>query len=258
MHVDANGIEHKGYQSYLDLWHMVDWAGYQTIYVDEIDPQSDNTYIFTPMNGECANGWNAPKAQIILWQMEWQLTDEHNAPNGVSRVWCSDAAFAKRNKYEYVPMGGDILLNETADTSYKLYDVALLSYQTPRRQIVTQQLQDSGLTIAPNIGLQGWVRSMVLNQSSMMVHTHQTETGKGIAPLRWCLAAAHHLPLITETIPDRGMFEYKHMIQSSYDLLAPVAKGVLMDKRLLRDCADALYQLLCCEWTFKRSVEANV
>lgn len=248
-----------GYQSYNDLWRLVELAGYPVIYVDQIDPQSDNTYIFSPANGETVNGWPDARATIIQWQLEWELTDEHNPPPGVRRVWCSDAAFAKRRGYEYVPMGSDVGLCEIADEPpYELYDVALLSYQTPRRQIITEQLRAEGLSIAPNSGLSGWARSMVLLQSAAMVHTHQTEQGKGIAPLRWCIAAAHRLPMITEQIPERGIFTFSYMVQAEYRYLASFAANMLKDRRLLNDYGLALHHLLCRDYTFVKAVESHV
>jgi hypothetical protein len=248
-----------GYQSYNDLWNMVKWAGYPIIYVDQIDPQSDNTYIFTPMNGECINGWKNPKAEIILWQMEWQLTDEHNAPQGVSRVWCSDAAFAKRNHYEYVPMGGDSRLKEDVyPYGGRKYDVSFLSYQTPRRQVITTQCFNNGLVIAPSSGLQGSERTQVLLHSHLMLHIHQRDDTKGVAPLRWCLAAAHGLPLITESVPDFGIFDARYMMQARYETIASFTANALQDTHMLQDYASSLHQLLCVDYDFKRSVESHV
>jgi hypothetical protein len=247
-----------GYQSYNDLWNMVAWAGYPIIYVDQIDPQSDNTYIFTPMNGECVNGWKNPKAEIILWQLEWQLTDEHNAPEGVSRVWCSDAAFAKRNGYEYVPMGGHNRLDECEEHVRNIHDVSFLSYQTPRRQHITQQMNKLGLNLAPSSGLSGYDRSIVLRQSSLMVHIHQEETTRGVAPLRWCLAAAHKLPLITEQVPDAGIFDARYMMQARYETIASFTSEIVKEWRILQEYSEALYQLLCVDYTFRKSVDSHV
>lgn len=250
-----------GYHSYNDLWRMVELAGYPIIYVDQIDPQSDNTYIVTPLNDEWLNGWQSPKARIIHWELEWR-TDWRanvNTPQGIAETWVSDKAYADKIGARYVPMGGDARLNEVNQpVTHTLYDVALLSYQTPRRQVITQQLQQQGVTIAPNSGLHKWARSMVLNQCSVMCHTHQTEQSNGVAPLRWCIAAAHKLALISETVPDRGIFGYSHMMQADYDYLASFTSGVLMDKRLLNDYALALHDLLCRDYTFKIGVEKHV
>jgi len=250
-----------GYQSYNDFFKLVELAGYPLIYVDQIDTSTDNTYIFTPMNGECVNGWPIGKAQIILWQMEWQITDEHNTPPGVTRVWCPDAWFAQKQGYEYVPIGSDVRLCEATDDYIpKQYDVSFLSYQTPRRQFITQQCKSHGLTIAPNSGLHGYARSVVLLQSRLMMHIHQHDTIPGIAALRWALAATHRMPLLTESVANYGIFNYKYMMQARYGTIAEFAQSLMMDENryMLDDYAAQLYQLLCVEKTFAKVVNANV
>lgn len=260
VHVDPDGKEHKGYGSYLDLWHMVEWNKYPLIYVDQIEPESDNTYIFSPANGETTNGWPNAKAEIILWQLEWQLTTEHNTPSGVRRVWASDAWFAKEHGYEYVPMGSDERLNELGNQypAQKRYDVAILSYQTHRRQAITAQLEQSGLRLAPISGVWGRLRSDVLLSSYAMVHTHQNDNMPTIAPLRWAIAAAHSLPMISETVNDRGIFGYSTMVQADYKFLSAFTVNMLKDKRLLVDYGAALHELLCKEYTFRKVIESNV
>lgn len=258
--IDPDGTKHYGYGSYLDLWHMVEWNKYPLIYVDEIDPQSDNTYIFSPANAETMNGWPNAKAQIILWQLEWMLTDEHNTPPGVKRTWSMDKWMAESRGFEYVPIGGDERLNELGTKYYpqKRYDVAIMSYQTHRRQVITAQLENAGLSLAPLNNLWGRKRSDVLLSSWCMCHTHQVDNAPGIAGLRWCLAAAHNLPMISEQVNDRGIFTPSHMVQAEYKYLAAFTANMLKDKRMLADYGMALNGLLCRDYTFERSVNSHV
>lgn len=264
---DENGVmKFVGYYaSYNDFWNMVKWAGYETIYVDELDPQSDNTYIITPLNDEWLQGWQSPKARIIHYELEWR-TDWRasvNEPPGVAETWAADRWLADNIGARYVPLGSDSRLNEAGEKKWisgldRNYDVALLSYQTHRRQIITRQLVEQELNLAPVSGLWGWERSATLLQSQCMVHVHQNDNTPGIAPLRWCLAAAHKLPLITETINDRGMFGYTHMMQADYNHIAAFTAHMLKDKRLLADYALALHDLLCTQYTFKVGVDSHV
>lgn len=249
-----------GYRSYVDFFNMVTWAGYPIIPVSEIDPQSDNVYIFTPSNGETVNGWPNAKATIILWQLEWMLTSEHNVPSGVSRVWSSDRWQADMFNFEYVPMGSDRKLNERWElaTTEKVFDVSFLSYQTPRRQTITDRMRDEGLAIAPTQGLMGGYRSMVLLQSRCMVHVHQHDDVPGVAPLRWALAAAHHLPIISEMVKERGIYGYTSMMATEYKYLHSFTAKMIADPMLLRDYADALHGLLCDQLTFKKVVQSHV
>lgn len=250
-----------GYASYRDFFKLVELAGYPVIPLSQLDPQSDNTYIITPLNSEWLDGWDNPSAHIIHWELEWRIDwrADVDTPRGVAETWVSDKAYAQRIGARYVPMGGDARINECPELyPSKVYDVALLSYQTPRRQVITRQLQECGLSIAPNSGLSGYVRSTVLNQSHVMTHTHQEDTTKGVAPLRWCIAAAHKLPIITEMIPDRGIFTPSYMVQAEYGYLAAFTAQMLHDKRLLSDYAGALHQLLCVDYTFRAGVEKHV
>jgi len=252
-----------GYASYHDFWQMVKWAGYKSIWVDELDPQSDNTYIITPLNDEWLSGW--PKhhtAEIIHWEFEWRWDERKSwqEPPGVNRVWHIDKWFAEKYGFEYVPMGGDERLNEVGQNypADKLYDVAVMSYQTYRRQQITAQLENAGLRLAPISGLWGRRRSDALVRSHVMVHTHQIAEAPGVACLRWAIAAAHRLPLITETVKDRGIFTKSYMPMADYQYLAQFARDQLKDFRTLNNYGLALHSLLCRDYTFKRAVDSHV
>lgn len=251
-----------GYASYDDFFKLVKWAGYPIIYVDQLDPHSNNTYIITPLNGEWLAGWPTATAQIIHWEFEWRWDDRANwqTPPGVSRVWHIDKWFADQYGFEYVPVGSDERLNELGQNypAEKIYDVAVMSYQTHRRQLITAQLENAGLRLAPLSGLWGRQRSDVLLKSWSMVHTHQIEQAPGIACLRWAIAAAHRLPMITESVKDRGIFTYSYMVQSDYAHLASFAQQMVKDKRMLINYGEALHNLLCRDYTFKKVVDAHI
>jgi hypothetical protein len=54
-----------GYRYYIDFFKLVELSGYPLIPLSQLDPQSDNTYIITPLNDEWLDGWQQPKARII-------------------------------------------------------------------------------------------------------------------------------------------------------------------------------------------------
>lgn len=157
------------YGSYVDFFRLAELSGYPIIYVDQMlqHDSKDTTFIISPVNGE----WNErPKwftlGKVILWQLEWNWDGEHNVPASVDEVWNSDKCHAEKNDYKYVPMGSHEGLNATylrpsVDNSY---DVAQISYQTPRRQMITQQLKDKQLILAPMQSLWGIDRSNVLTR----------------------------------------------------------------------------------------------
>lgn len=264
----------QGYGPYQDYFRLVELSGYPICYVDEIDPQSDHTYIITPLNGEWMAGWQQPRARIIHYELEWR-TDwraEADEPPGVAACWTMDAHYARQIGAKYVPIGSypdlagywDVnTLDGTKErvwrqpqwTLPKQYDVALLAYLGPaRRQKMVQRLIQRGLEIAPN----GWGanRHQWLQESRAMLHVHQHEHIQGVACLRWAIAAAYRLPVITEALWDGGIFHDRvHMLVANYDALANYA-SIWIKTNMLAGIGEALYDLLCTERTFRRQVEA--
>jgi len=161
-----------GYGSYVDFFNLAGLSGYKVIPLSELDPQSDNTYIVTPLNGEWMQGWDKPKARIIHYELEWRVDwrADVNTPPGVAETWAADPAYAARIGARYVPMGSHIGLNECPDLHpTKMYDVAQLSYQTHRRQIITRQLIDEGrLTIIDGSALDRFCE-MLLDENGTLV-----------------------------------------------------------------------------------------
>lgn len=249
-----------GYGSYRDFFRLAELAGYPIIPLSELNPDSDNTYIVTPLNDEWLHGWQNPKARIIHYELEWRWDwrASVNEPPGVAEVWCADKWFAESIGARYIPLGSDEGLFDAigVEIRQRIYDVSQLSYQTPRRQAITQQLRVRAVNVAPSENLWFRQRSIVLMQSLAMLHVHQHDNAPGIAPLRWCLAAAHHLPMISETVNDRGIFGYTHMVTADYAHLAEFTAHMLKDERLLADYAAALNDLLCHQLTFRKSIEA--
>lgn len=252
------------YGSYVDWFKLVELSGYPVVYFDEL-PQHDapdKTFIGTPINGEW-NHWTKADVQgrLILYQLEWNVDGKHNTPAAVSEVWCGDKWAAETSGFKYVPLGSDCGLNPFSvvqDAIDKEYDVSMLSYQTNRRQHITNELYKGGVTYPNPQGLWGYDRSKTLMQSRLMLHVHQFDNMPTIAPLRWCLAAAHHLPMISERVSDRGIFGYTHMMTSDYAHLPAFVAHMLKDPRTLEDQAAALHNLLCHEYTFKTMVQLHV
>lgn len=262
------------YDSYGDFWRLVELSNYHTIYMDEIDPQSDNLYIFsTPDNhwvdGTYNRGWPGAKARIIYWNIEFYLDVDYTAIPGVE-VWCADKYFADRTHTRYVPMGSHSGLNpaDENDTAYeKRYDAATLWADCERRYFARARLTENAVSIAPN----GWgsVRHEILSQSRVMVCVHQQAFDNTqavatpiatVAPQRWCLASAYRLPMITETLFDPGIFTAGYRLMCDLPNMGRFLNTWLLPEnaRILADFGHSLHQLLCQNYTFKKSVEANV
>ena len=248
------------YDGYKDYFRLAELSGYPVIYLDEMDIESDNVYIFTPLNGENNHGWKDPRATIILHDLEWRLKESDYAwpesdltiPPGVSRVWASDKWYAEKIGAQYVPLGSHPGLAGPATTE-ETFDVAPLSYRTGRRNAAFGAMIERGLTIAPNAW--GDERDALLKASSCVVHVHQHERVPTVAPLRYAIAAAWHKPLISESVYDRGIFG-DCVLYADFDALPDYT--TLMVRRypeLLQAKADELHDTLCISSSFKSFIE---
>jgi hypothetical protein len=249
------------YDSYTDFFKLAELSGYPVIYCDEIDTDSDNVYIFTPLNGENNHGWGEnPRCTIVLWDLEWRLKESDYAwtesdltiPPGVSRVWASDKWYAERIGAQYVPLGSHPGLAGDAPVT-QAHDVAPLAYRSGRRSHTIDRLMERGLSIAPNAW--GEERDSLLKGATTVLHIHQHDRIKTVAPLRFAIAAAWHKPLISEDVHDRGIFGTS-VLYADYSSL--VGYTELMCKRyphLLRQKADELHDTLCVSGSFKSFVD---
>lgn len=256
-------LQPNTYDGYKDYFRLAELSGYASCFVNEIDPSSDNTYIITPLNGEWNHGWaEKPRAQIILHDLEWRLRESDykwdesalETPPGVARVWASDKWYAERIGAEYVPLGSHPGLVEDAYLNEGGYDVAMLAYLSGRRQHAAGQLRDKhGLTLAPN----AWnpERDAILKGTTAMVHVHQHDKVATIAPLRFALAAAYKLPLISERVEDADLFK-DVVLFAEYGALPEYAAALVRYHALtLTEYGNALHDKLCVSNTFKSFVD---
>ena len=248
------------YQPYDDLFRLAELSGYPVIYLDEMDvTDASQTYIFSPNNGETASGWPGAKAHIIFMQMEWHTNLEPvTLPPGVAECWNGDKWHSQIIGARFVPLGSDFGLNlDPRNNPPKKYDVAFMAYtDIYRRKRVYDQLIEKGFSIAPN----GWGidRHNALLESRCIVHVHQWENIPTIAPLRWCIAAAYRLPIISEAVNSREPFGYSDFMVSDYEHLVEFVTMHLKDPapQLLTSFGYALQNKLCRELTFRKSIEA--
>lgn len=244
------------YEPYTDLYKLVELSGYDLIHFDEMDTSDPTqTYIFSPANGEIGQGWHGSRARIIQLQLEWELEPSQPIP-GVSEKWTADAWHAQHIGARFVPIGSHPELNlRPSDSPTKEYDVAFLAAPNGRRYSVWGDIADRGLSVAPN----GWgdVRHSSLSKSRCMVVVHQWDEFKCIAPLRWAIAAAYKLPLISETLYCRDPFGHGHFMMCDHDRLGKFTELHIRDRfNNLEDYGLALHEKLCHQMTFRKSIEA--
>ena len=242
------------YESYADLWRLVELAGFPVCYADELDPASDDTYIVIVRNGENEAGWPGARARIIHWHLEPHVA--YSTWAGVAETWAADQWHAEQIEARYVPMGSDARLKNGPDTRHAEYDVAYLAYMVNRRNDVLSGLAQRGVRVSPTSAW-GEERHKVLTHSTAYLHVHQVAEAPAIPPLRMVVAAAYSLPVISETPARRGIFDYGHMLTSDHPHIAEFAyywsvrnKGAFLD-----GYGAGLHRLLCHELTFRKSVE---
>lgn len=252
------------YDSYQDLYRLIELSGYSLIFSDEIDPHSDNRYILTMLNGDTQNGWEGATAHVTLWDLEWRL-DGFTLPAGVRDVWTSDCWYSQQLQRHglpcrYVPLGSHQDLNYyPSETTPHEYDAALMAYMgPPRRQQVAYELRQRGIRLASN----GWCdeRDLALRKSRSVLNIHQHDNIPAVSAQRFALAAAYRLPVITETLTDAGIFDHTTIMQSDYGNMVDFAEMWLCrnDGHMLQEWGFALHYLLCEKHTFRKCVEAAV
>jgi hypothetical protein len=201
------------YDSYTDFWRLVELSGFPTVYVDEIDRSNPNvTYIVSPFNGEIFPlGEGERRSKVILWNLERPagsggiekyITDlrGHIKQGYMDEVIVSDTTLAKKTEFTYVPLGSHRDLGEPG--ALKSYAYAHLMCYSTRRSFLFNTPGDIkevyyGLPIAPN----GWGedRHLALQKSWMMLNVHQDDDPI-LEPLRFALATAYGLPILSENM----------------------------------------------------------
>ena len=203
--------KHSG--SYTDYWDLVKLAEFPVCYVDEIDFESDNIYICSPINGEY-NIQKKRKCKLIHWLLE-RPSEGLKVDDRFDETWISDRWFASLvPTAKYVTLGTDYRLRKGDLLHKKKYDFIHLSYLTDRRKRVIDDLAGRGFSFAPNSW--GEERHIALCSSNAMLALHQDEYPV-IEPLRYALASAYHLPILAEFSRDFYPFkiykEYPSMIK---------------------------------------------
>jgi len=186
---------------------------------------------------------------------EWRLEGEYPHPPGIAEVWTSDAWYAERVGAKYVPLGSHPGLATKIDTTIQ-YDVALMAYVYGRREGIKNDLIPHNIKIAPNAW--GEVRNKLLQESAMMLHVHQFAAAPTIAPQRFALAAAYKLPLLSEAVVNSGIVS-DSIAYAPYDSLVNKTKEMLdWPDNIRRGLGEALYNKLCCEYSFSKCIEAAI
>jgi hypothetical protein len=245
-------------------------SDYPTCYVDEIRLDEPACYVLTPWNGEVQPHLvnerarvATPAAKVVWWNLEMMSEDPNRdfrhvdeVAHLIDAIWVSDRTYqAHHPKFAFVPMGSHAGLRE-CEFLLTRYDFVHMSYAWGRRESLY-----AGLRERWREGPNGWgrERAETLASSRLLLNVHQREFPY-VAPLRFALAAAYELPLLTETVHDGVPHlepgrDYEH---APYEALPALVDRFLAEPGRLVALGRELHHQLCVEWPFRRGVDEAV
>jgi hypothetical protein len=240
----------KPYPSYSDIRRLVELSGFKAITTKQIDAFSRAPYIVVAP--EPIPDLNGLKARVICWQLEYAGDYTHNYDGFTGEVWASDKAWADEHGSKYVLLGSHPGLAD-GEPLEPLYDVTMLGYMIPRRQAIKDALSDLRWPI-DYPGHDTTERDTILLRTRLMLHVHQHEGSHYIAPQRIAIAAAHHMPVISETVKDAGDLNRVITFRDYVDLIPEVAQQLSEADSYLKSIGEEIHQYLCIERPFRTCV----
>lgn len=233
------------YDSYQDFWELVTLSEFPICHPDEIDWDSDNIYIVTPHNGEMPNPLPERCCEMIWLNIERPTSNyDKDLWKQFDEVWVCDRHWANETGARYFFMASDSRLGYSG--SHNLAPVSL-GYVTGRR---VQPYSEMGLD---NTNCFGEEKKKLLAEAKALVVLHQDVAV--LSPQRFCYAAASHLPVFYEEVPDFYPFE---PLVDFVPITAANCKDVLkfwLDTDGLKIMAENLYKKMCVYTSFKYEVE---
>jgi hypothetical protein len=220
------------YDSYVDYYKLVELAGFQTCHVYDVDfTREDTVYIISPHTGEWRPHWEnwrqkPHRAITILWNLERPGNTKGLFPyiEGTKQIlndswfdyiWLSDRWLTEQvydSRCLYVPLGSHVGLG-TLEKLPIQYDVCHFSCNVPRRRNLLRLI--TGKVAGEAMGEE---RDKILRSSRFMLNIHQDDWPI-IEPLRFALAAAYGLPILSEQCSD--CYPYNRIVEGQYIWMRP-------------------------------------
>lgn len=230
------------YPSYEDYWRMVEAAGFPTCLVDEVDVEADQVYVVCPLNGEWSPMLDhrlkiegrAKKATLVSWTLEPPVKSDY-LPNlrrtvdeGLADwIWLAYrnvAEQAAHPRIRYVPFGSHAGFGSHG--GQREVDVLLLAYISHRRATLVSALRKEGARVVGDAW--GGEKEAALRSARFLLNVHKEPDFPVYEPIRFAVAAAYGLPIISESCADphpyRAMVDY---YETSYDAAAKTALAAL-------------------------------
>ena len=258
------------YEAYTDFWRLVELSSFPVIPAAKVELHRDGLYIWPTMDMEFIERLSreprgSRAAKVIFWNVE--RPDEKPGVDvrelfqramgeileWADEIWISDMSLhAIDRRTVFAILGGHAGLNECSHRSMT-YDVAHLGRLTPRRIELLKVNEERGLKISPNEW--GPDRSRILAASQLLLNIDRVEGLHLASPLRWALAAAYGLPIVTEEAPEPyPMTAGKDLVMAPHADLADLVVETL-GRRDILSLSHQGWETLCNRWTFRRGVE---
>ena len=265
------------YHSYTDYWELVRLSGFPIVWLDEMDLyRHEVLYIVSPMNGEFEPFMEQHKdrfSKVMLWNLErpsgsgglQQYIDDNRKyidKGYLDGIIVSDRALANDTGFTFVPLGSHIGLGRPGSARDRLlgYSLIHLSCYSNHRAWMFRTPSDpyielEGLPVARNSW--GIARHRALMQTQYMLNVHQDDY-LYMEPLRFSLAAAYGLPILSEQCFD--VYPY----QEGWVSMSPNVRDLLRTEWIgdSKEFMDMYYQLglnmrktMTTIYSFKNSLE---
>lgn len=242
------------YASYVDYWALVELSGFNVVWLDEMDlSELDTTYIVSPMNGEFVPYMEQHKgrvSEVLLWNLERPsgsggLQDyisgnrQYMDAGHLDGVIVSDRQLARDSGFKFMPLGSHHKLGVPGDADARLngYDLIHLSCYSNHRSYLFKTPEENepvidGLTVAANAW--GHDRHIRLMSSRFMLNVHQDEFPY-LEPLRFSLAAAYGLPILSEYCMDTWPYKSNRWVHMDKDVTKLLRSDWVRDKDMWRE-----------------------
>lgn len=260
------------YPSYTDYRSLVRVGGFESCPLSATAPGRTCTYIVSPVwSGEeraaisalagapgrhCGVVWWFLERAVLFGGAEFRWIAHNLLSTGVDEVWVSDRALYSKlrphsEQFRFVPVGSDERLAEGAGAP-EPNDVCLMAWMNPRRDAVVGALRCS---IGQNAF--GNERHRRLLGASLLLNIHQ-DGDPYFEPLRFALAAAYRLPVVSETCEDPFPYEPGvDFIAAPHGRLAAETMAALAaDRGLLRGFGGRMFEKAAVKHRFSDNVKA--
>jgi hypothetical protein len=238
--------------SYGVLHELAGLSGFRTVSVDSV--REENVCYIGTLHS-CVN-LSGSKSKIVKWFLERPAITGDCATlfrtmrmNGVDEVWVSDRSIYNQNKElcRFVPIGSHEKLAPVSVA--KKYDVAHMSFLNKRRSVILS----TNCSKAPCF-YDIERRSEALSASKFLLNVHQFDD-QCSEPLRFALAAAAGIPIISETCIDPYPYEKPGIIQVPYsDIVGVVERLVREDYSKYREAGMGQRDRILRDFSFRDNV----